>query len=50
MFDTYQPLKRSTNVNFKDKPWTFSSLSKSIPIKNHKLSKFIRLKDPGKKR
>ena len=33
----------------KDKPWITFGLKKSKFIKNHRLSKFIRLKNPSKK-
>ena len=50
--ETYtNPKKISKNkFKFKDKPWITSVSQKSIPIKNHHLSKFIRLKDPSKKK
>ena len=52
LLDTYAPLKKisKNELKFKDKPWTTPGLQKSISIKNQFLSKFIKLKDPCKKR
>ena len=52
LLDNYAPLKKisKNKLTFKDKPWITSVLQKSISIKNHYLSKFIRLKDPSKER
>ena len=48
---TYSPVKKITKnkLKFKDKPCRTSGLQKSTSIKNHYLSKFIRLKGPSKK-
>ena len=50
--DTYAPLKKlsKNKLKFNDKPWITPGLQKSISIKNQFLSKFIKLKDPNKKR
>ena len=52
LLDTYAPLKElsENKLKFKDKPWITPDLQKAISIKNQFLSKFIKLKDPNKKR
>ena len=52
LLDTYAPLKKisKNKLKFKDKPCITPGLQKSISIKNQFLSKFIKLKDPCKKR
>ena len=52
LLDTYVPLKKisKNKLKFKDKPWITPGLQKSVFIKNQFLSKFIKLKDPCKKR
>ena len=52
LLDTYAPLKKlsKNKLKFKDKPWIIPGLQKSISIKNQFLSKFLKLKDPNKKR
>ena len=52
LLDTYAPLKQlsKNKLKFKDKPWITPGLQKSIPAKNQFLSKFIKLKEPNKKR
>ena len=52
LLDTYAPLKKlsKNKLKFKDKPWITPGLQKSITIENQSLSKFIKLKDPNKKR
>ena len=52
LLDTYAPLKKLSKdkLKFKDKPWITPGLQKSLSIKNQFLSKFIKLKDPNKKR
>ena len=52
LLDTYTPLKEMSKnkLKFKDKPWVTPDLQKSISIKNQFLSKFIKLKDPCKKK
>ena len=52
LLDTCAPLKKlsKNKLKFKDKSWITPGLQKSISIKNQFLSKFIKLKDPNKKR
>ena len=52
LLETYAPLKKisKNKLKFRDKPWINTGLQKSISIKNQFLSKFIKLKDPCKKR
>ena len=52
LLDTYAPLKKlsKNKLKFKDKPWIIPGLQKSISTKNQFLSKFLKLKDPNKKR
>ena len=52
LLDTFAPLRKisKNKIKFKDKPWTTPGLQKSIFIKNQFLSKYIKLKDPFKKR
>ena len=52
LLDTYAPLKKlsKNKLKLKDQPWITPRLQKSISIKNQFLSKFIKLKDPNKKR
>ena len=52
LLDTYAPLKKlsKNKLKFKDKPWITPGLQKSITTENQSLSKFIKLKDPNKKR
>ena len=52
LLDTYAPLKKisKNKLKFKDKPWITPGLQMSISIKNQFLSKFIKLKDPCKKK
>ena len=52
LLDTYAPLKKisKNKFKFKGKPWITPGLQKSLSIKNQFLSKFIKLKDPCKKR
>ena len=52
LLDTYAPLKKlsKNKLKFKDKPWITPGLQKTISIKNQFLSKFIKSKDPNKKR
>ena len=52
LLETYAPLKKisENKLKFRDKPWINTGLQKFISIKNQFLSKFIKLKDPCKKR
>ena len=52
LLETYAPLKKisKNKLKFRDKPWINTGLQKFISIKNQFLSKFIKLKDPCKKR
>ena len=48
LLDLYAPYKKlsKSKLKFIDKPWIASGIQKSIPIKNHYLKKFNKLKDP----
>ena len=49
MLDTYATLKNiKSKLKFKDKSWITSGLQKSVSIKNHYLSKFIRVNKSNK--
>ena len=52
LLDIYAPLKNNykNKLKFKDKPWTNPGLQNSTSIKNHFLSKFIKFKNPCKKK
>ena len=52
LLDTYTPLKKisKNKLKFIDEAWITPGLQKSVYIKSQFLSKFIKLKDPCKKR
>ena len=47
ILDVYAPLKKVSiqKLKFRNKPWIALDLQKSISIKNHLLTKYIKLKD-----
>ena len=47
ILDLYAPLKKISKqkLKFRNKPWITLGLQKSISIKNHQLTKYIKLKD-----
>ena len=47
ILDFYAPLINTSRqkIKFRDKPWITLRQQKSIPIKNHILTKYIKLKD-----
>ena len=47
ILDLYAPLKKISKqkLKFRNKPWITLGLKKSISIKNHLLTKYIKLKD-----